>query len=225
MEIWQIWVIAALLFFIVEIFTSGFAIACLSVGCLFSAVGAALELSMTWQVALFALGAFLAFIFIRPFVLKLMNKNAGTKIKTNMDNVIGRKAVVTEKIESDGTPLNKIVHMPKTISYEQLLTMNPDVIVVPTNSLANGSADFAMEDLLNDPELSEVNAIKNGAVYQMPIGFEAWDSPAPSGVLGVKWMLQTLYPELYTADDFAADVQEFYETFYGFSAYDAAANG
>lgn len=26
-----------------------------------------------------------------------------------------------EKIESDGTPLNKIVHMPKTISYEQLL--------------------------------------------------------------------------------------------------------
>ena len=61
-----------------------------------------MKLSMTWQVALFALGAFLAFIFIRPFVLKLMNKNAGTKVKTNMDNVIGRKAVVTEKIESDG---------------------------------------------------------------------------------------------------------------------------
>lgn len=26
-----------------------------------------------------------------------------------------------EKIESDGTSLNKIVHMPKTITYEQLL--------------------------------------------------------------------------------------------------------
>ena len=111
------------------------------------------------------------------------------------------------------------------ISYEQLLTMNPDIIVIPTNSFANAPAEFPLEDLLNDPELSEVTAIKNGAVYQMPIGFEAWDSPAPSGVLGVKWMLQTLYPELYTADDFAADVQEFYETFYGFPAYDAAANG
>ena len=111
------------------------------------------------------------------------------------------------------------------ISYEQLLAMNPDIIVIPTNSLANGSADYALEDLLNDPELSEVTAIKNGAVYQMPIGFEAWDSPAPSGVLGVKWMLQTLYPELYTAEDFAADVQEFYQTFYGFTAYDAASNG
>ena len=111
------------------------------------------------------------------------------------------------------------------ISYEQLLTMNPDIIVIPTNSFANAPAEFPLEDLLNDPELSEVTAIKNGAVYQMPVGFEAWDSPAPSGVLGVKWMLQTLYPELYTADDFAADVQEFYETFYGFPAYDAAANG
>ena len=111
------------------------------------------------------------------------------------------------------------------ISYEQLLTMNPDIIVVPTNSLANGSADYALEDLLNDPELSEVTAIKNGAVYQMTIGFEAWDSPAPSGVLGVKWMLKTLYPELYSADEFAADVQEFYQTFYGFTPDAAAING
>ena len=103
MEIWQIWVIAALVFFIVEIFTSGFAIACLSVGCLFSAVGAALKLSMAWQFGLFALGAFLAFIFIRPFVLKLMNKKTNAnKVTTNMDNIIGRRAVVTEKIESDG---------------------------------------------------------------------------------------------------------------------------
>ena len=102
MEIWQIWVIAALLFFIVEILTSGFAIACLSVGCLFSAVGAAFELSMTWQVALFALGSFLAFIFIRPFVLKLMDKKSNKTVSTNMNNLIGRKAVVTERIEKDG---------------------------------------------------------------------------------------------------------------------------
>lgn len=103
MEIWQIWVIAALVLFIVEIMTSGFAIACLSVGCLFAAVGSAFELSLAWQIGLFALGSFLAFIFIRPLVLKLMNKNANkNNVTTNTDNLIGRKAVVTEKIESDG---------------------------------------------------------------------------------------------------------------------------
>lgn len=103
------------------------------------------------------------------------------------------------------------------ISYEQLLSMNPDIIVVPTNSFANGAPDFAVEDLLADPQLSEVTAVKNGAVYQMTIGFEAWDSPAPSGILGVKWMLKTLHPDLYSNDDFVADVQAFYETFYGFT--------
>lgn len=103
MEIWQIWVVAALVLVIVEIFTSGFAIACLSVGCLMSAIGAALELSLAWQIGLFALGSFLAFIFIRPFVLKLMNKNLNkNNVTTNMDNLIGRKAIVTERIEKDG---------------------------------------------------------------------------------------------------------------------------
>ena len=110
------------------------------------------------------------------------------------------------------------------ISYEQLLTMNPDIIVIPTNSFANAPAEFPLEDLLNDPELSEVTAIKNGAVYQMPIGFEAWDSPAPSGILGTLWMLKTLHPEIYSAEQFAADVTEFYETFYGFTPDTTALN-
>lgn len=103
MEIWQIWVVVALVLIIIEIFTSGFAIACLSVGCLLAAIGARIELSLAWQLGLFALGAFFGFIFVRPFVLKLMNKNANkNNVTTNMDNLIGRKAVVTEKIEKDG---------------------------------------------------------------------------------------------------------------------------
>ena len=110
------------------------------------------------------------------------------------------------------------------ISYEQLLTMNPDIIVVPTNNWANNSPDFTVEDVLADAELSEVTAVKNGAVYQMTVGFEAWDSPAPSGILGVKWMLKTIHPDLYTEAEFVADVQEFYQTFYGFSVDAASIN-
>ena len=103
------------------------------------------------------------------------------------------------------------------ISYEQLLAMNPDIIVVPTNSMANGAPDYTVEDLLADPQLSEITAVKNGAVYQMTTGFEAWDSPAPSGILGTLWMLKTLHSDIYSAEQFAADVTEFYETFYGFT--------
>ncbi len=103
------------------------------------------------------------------------------------------------------------------ISYEQLLAMDPDVIVIPTNNFATAAPEYTAEDVLADPQLSEVSAVKNGAVYQMPTGFEAWDSPAPSGVLGALWMLKTLHPDLYGGDQFAADVQDFYQTFYGFA--------
>ena len=72
MEIWQIWIVAALVLIIIEIFTSGFAIACLCVGCLLAAICAGFELSIAWQFGFFALGTFFGFIFVRPFVLKLM---------------------------------------------------------------------------------------------------------------------------------------------------------
>ena len=42
MDLWLIWMLAALLLFLVEIFTPGFAAACLSIGCLFSCVLAAI---------------------------------------------------------------------------------------------------------------------------------------------------------------------------------------
>lgn len=103
------------------------------------------------------------------------------------------------------------------ISYEQLLTMNPDVIVIPTNNFATAAPDYTVEDVMNDAQLSEVTAVKNGAVYLMTTGFEAWDSPVPSGILGTLWMLKTLHPDLYSADQFVADAQDFYQTFYGFT--------
>ncbi len=103
MTTWQIWLLVAAVFVIIEIFTSGFAVACFSVGCVFSAILAACDLSVTWQVVAFAIGTFLAFIFIRPFVMKIIDKKTNdNNIKTNMDNIIGKTAVVTERIEEGG---------------------------------------------------------------------------------------------------------------------------
>lgn len=81
------------------------------------------------------------------------------------------------------------------IDNETFLTMNPDVIVIPTDNFAVSSPDYTAEDVLNNATFADVTAVKNGAVYQMPVGFEAWDSPVPSGILGTLWMLHTLHPE------------------------------
>ncbi len=102
------------------------------------------------------------------------------------------------------------------ISYEQLIAMNPDIIIIPTNSNANGTPDFSAQTICSDPQLSSISAVKNNSIYQMPTGFEAWDSPVPSGILGALWMLNTIHPELYSEKEFEKDVQYFYSTFYGF---------
>ena len=103
MTVWQIWLLVAAVFVVIEICTSGFAVACFWVGCVFGAILAACDLSLTWQVVAFAVGTFLAFVFIRPFVMKYLDKKTNDSgVKTNMDNIIGKIAVVTERIEEGG---------------------------------------------------------------------------------------------------------------------------
>ena len=58
-----------------------------------------------------------------------------------------------------------------------------------------------------DPQLSALPAVQNGAVYQMPGGIEEWDSPVPSGILGTMWMTSVLHPDVYPFEEFTADAR------------------
>ena len=97
------------------------------------------------------------------------------------------------------------------ISYEQLLAWNPQVIVLASD------AAYTAEDVMADPNLASCDAIVNGRVYQMPSKAEAWDSPVPSGVLGSIWLAGQLHPDAFPESDSNALIDEFYETFYGFT--------
>jgi iron complex transport system substrate-binding protein len=95
-----------------------------------------------------------------------------------------------------------------TISYEQLIAYNPDIIIIVP------FAQYTKEDVLNDPKIQQLKAIKNRAVYKMPDKFEAWDSPVPSGILGTMWLTSILNEEQYPFDRFQADAAAFYKEFY-----------
>lgn len=95
------------------------------------------------------------------------------------------------------------------ISYEQLLAMNPEVLVIPAE------ASYTKEDIFADAQLADVKAVQENRVYQMPRDFEAWDSPVPSCVLGFRWLLSVLHEDVYPMDAMRADAQAFYQTFYG----------
>lgn len=103
MEVWHIWVIIALIFVIIEIFTTGFAVMCISVGCLFGAVASSMDFELKWQLLAFAAGTALAFLTIRPIVCKLLYRKT-KEVKTNVDALIGRRALVTERIDGELHP-------------------------------------------------------------------------------------------------------------------------
>ena len=103
MEGWHIWVIIALVFVIIEMFTTGFAVMCISIGALFGAVASALDWELKWQLLVFAIGTALAFATVRPLVYKFFYKR-DNEVKTNADALIGRKAIVTERIEGELHP-------------------------------------------------------------------------------------------------------------------------
>ena len=96
------------------------------------------------------------------------------------------------------------------ISYESLLAMAPEVIILPS------AASYTVEDVLNDAQLAGVPAVEEGRVYQMPGQVEEWDSPVPSGILGALWLTSALHPESYSQEEFVVDAQDFYREFYGF---------
>ncbi len=96
------------------------------------------------------------------------------------------------------------------VSYETILTMNPEVIIIPCG------ASYTAEEVKADPQLADVSAVKDGKVFQMPQKIEEWDSPIPSGILGILWMTSVLHEDIYPFADMQADAAEYYTTFYGF---------
>lgn len=95
------------------------------------------------------------------------------------------------------------------VSYEQLLSWNPEVIIMASD------AAYSKDELLADPQLQQLDAVQNGRVYAMPSAFESWDSPVPSALVGSRWVASVLHGEQYAFEQFQADAADFYRQFYG----------
>lgn len=97
------------------------------------------------------------------------------------------------------------------VSYEQILAWNPDYIVIAAD------ATYSVDDILNDANLAECNAVKNKHVVKLPNTIEAWDSPVPGSFLGSIYIASVLHPDKVTSDYFESCVENFYQNFYGFT--------
>lgn len=98
-EVWHIWIIVAIIFFILEIFTPAFLMACLAVGCIFAGVFSYMDFGIKIQLLVFSIGTLLSFFGIRPFILKYGHKKSGN-FKTNVYAIVGKTGKVKVTIDN-----------------------------------------------------------------------------------------------------------------------------
>ena len=94
------WLIAAIVLVILEIMTAGFGVICFAIGAAFAALVSGLGGTLTWQVVVFVVVSMLAFIFLRPVVIRFLDKKS-KNVKTNAEALIGRRGVVSECIDAE----------------------------------------------------------------------------------------------------------------------------
>src|SRR2546430_5947859 len=97
---WQVWLVAALLLFVAEILAPGFWLLSVAVGCVLAGAVALVVPGVLAPALSFAAGTLLSLAGIRPFLLKRLHP-PGREIKTNVDALVGRVGVVSERIDPD----------------------------------------------------------------------------------------------------------------------------
>jgi len=98
MEAYIIWLILAIFFVVLEIFTPGFAVLCFGIGAVAAAI-VSFYAGLEAQLLAMVIGTTVGFVLVRPFVLKVMSRKK-KEMKTNVDALIGRRGVVSEAIDA-----------------------------------------------------------------------------------------------------------------------------
>ena len=91
------WLILVAVMLVVEIFTMGLTTIWFSLGAVAAAIAAGLGVPLWVQILLFTVVSVVIMILVRPFALKVMDRN---RTKTNIDEVIGQQAEVIEPIDN-----------------------------------------------------------------------------------------------------------------------------
>lgn len=93
---WQIWLIAAGIFFVAEIITIGFLIFWLGIGALLAMIVSFFTSNIIIQTAVFVISSTILIFATKPLVNKI-TKNDKT-VSTNVYSIIGKRGIVIEDI-------------------------------------------------------------------------------------------------------------------------------
>lgn len=100
-----------------------------------------------------------------------------------------------------------------SVSMEQLLVWDPDVIMFAQGSIYDQIAD--------DEVWGALSAVKNGTCYEIPTEPYNWlgRPPGPNRMVGIRWLGNLLYPEIFDYD-IEEEVRECFRLFYRYELND-----
>ena len=106
--------------------------------------------------------------------------------------------------------LRKGLGVTTAISVEQLVKWNPDVIFIGKQS---AKTSLTIEQVLADPKLQTVNAVKTGSVYYIT-GCSMWEV-IQRVITNTMYMAKIFYPDEFKDLDLEKEGNEVFERFYG----------
>lgn len=96
------------------------------------------------------------------------------------------------------------------VNIEQLISWNPEFIL----SLMY-SDEGTPDEIKADSRVSDIMAVQEDNIYQIPSNINAWDMPQPTAILSIMWTAKLLHPEAFEDLDMLEEANSFYESFYG----------
>ena len=94
------------------------------------------------------------------------------------------------------------------VGVEQVFAWDPDYILI------SQTADYGVEDILDDSAWSDLKAVKNNNVFKIPGSLHHWENPGMGTALGTLWAAKTFFPGTYSDKKFDKTVKDFYKRIY-----------
>lgn len=131
MSSWLIWLIVLLVTVAIEMMTTVLISIWFAFGAIFALITSLLGLSVSWQIAIFALISIFTLTFTKPFVEKKFfpKKNI---VKTNVDALVDKEAIVTieiSNVEGTGEVLLDGNHWTARSETDQIIPVSSTVLV------------------------------------------------------------------------------------------------
>ena len=161
-----------------------------------------------WKTVLF-LGDSLRSVYSSPVVDQIIEGSCGINVATDVEITTGYP--VSRSVQGNRLGPGTLSSRFTPVSLEEILQWNPEVIWIPW------FADYTVSDVLNDPALSDISAVKNKNVYAFPGSLEPWYYATSAMNIGIAWGAYNLHPDRYTYDDLISFADRYYQSLYGVS--------